>query len=76
MFSGGLSEEICLPFLAMAEINLPIPSNEAEPHRHTLESLSNNNGDNYVNIRSLKSEFALLQTLSHFFYLVRTVKCW
>ena len=38
MFSGGLSEEICLPFLAMADINLPIPSNEAEPHRHTLES--------------------------------------
>ena len=30
MFSGGLSEEICLPFLAMADINLPIPSNEAE----------------------------------------------
>ena len=51
MFSGGLSEEIFLPFLAMADINLPIPSNEAEPHRHTLESLSNNNGDNYENVR-------------------------
>ena len=51
MFSGGLSEEICLPFLAMADINLPIPSNEAEPDRHTLDSSSNNNGDNYENVR-------------------------
>ena len=51
MFSGGLSAEICLPFLAMPDINLPIPSNEAEPHRHTLKSSSNNNGDDYENVR-------------------------
>ena len=38
-------------------------------------SLSNNDGDGYKNVH-LKSEFALLQTLSRLFHLVQYVKCW
>ena len=45
---------------------------------HTIGSLSNDDGDGdgYENVIYIKSEFALLQTLSRLFHLVQFVKFW